>query len=100
MPSAAGGMIGGTGATLAVLHAREMVLPAPISQGLQSMIARGGNTSIGGNTANLSYSPTINAGRGRGGTGMTRGEFAQMMALHGGSMLGEARNMVRAGFRG
>ena len=100
IPSAAGGMVGGMGATLAVLHAREMVLPANISQGLQGMIARGGNTSIGGNSANLNYSPTINAGRGRSGSGMSRGEFAQMMALHSGAMMGEARNMIRAGFRG
>jgi hypothetical protein len=30
------------GATPALLHAREMVLPAPISEGLQNMIAQGG----------------------------------------------------------
>jgi hypothetical protein len=30
------------GATPALLHAREMVLPAPLSEGLQSMIAQGG----------------------------------------------------------
>lgn len=100
VPSAAGGMtVGGTGATLAILHAKEMVLPAPISQGIQNMISNGGgNTSS--NSANLNYSPTINAqGRGRGGTGMSRSEFAQMMALHSGAMLGEARNMVRSGWR-
>jgi len=99
VPSAAGGMVNAnTGATLAVLHAKEMVLPAPISQGIQQMIARGGGNSS--NSANLNYSPTINTGsRSRGGTGMSRAEFAQMMALHSGSLMGEARSMIRQGWR-
>ena len=44
VPSAAGGwsLPNFTGATPALLHAREMVLPADISQGLQGMIASGG----------------------------------------------------------
>lgn len=44
VPSAAGGWAvpNFAGATPALLHAREMVLPADISQGLQSMIAAGG----------------------------------------------------------
>lgn len=43
VPSAAGGwaLPNFTGMTPALLHAREMVLPAPISEGLQSMIASG-----------------------------------------------------------
>ena len=100
VPSAAGGMmVGGPGASLAILHEKEMVLPAPISQGIQQMISRGGNNS-NSTSANLNYSPTINTGsRGRSGTGMTRGELAQMMALHSGAMLGEARNMIRSGWR-
>lgn len=101
VPSAAGGMmVGGTGASLAILHAREMVLPAPISMGLQTMIQK--NTGGGGptNTASLNYAPTINTGsRSRGGTGMSRGEFSQLLALHSGAMLGEARNMMRNGWR-
>ena len=101
IPSAAGGMmVGGNGATLSLLHAREMVLPAPISMGLQAMIQK--NTGGGGptNTASLNYAPTINTGsRSRGGTGMSRGEFSQLLALHSGAMLGEARNMMRNGWR-
>jgi hypothetical protein len=94
VPSAAGGMItGGLGSQLAILHAREMVLPAHISAGLQAMIQ--GRSA----TANLNYSPTINTARGRSGTGMTRSEFSKMMNLHSGAMLGEARNMMRAGWR-
>ncbi|HYM73590.1 MAG TPA: hypothetical protein VET89_11455 [Stellaceae bacterium] len=44
VPSAAGGwaLPNFAGATPALLHAREMVLPADISQGLQGMIAQGG----------------------------------------------------------
>jgi hypothetical protein len=43
-PSAAGGwaLPNFAGATPALLHSREMVLPAPLSEGLQSMIAQGG----------------------------------------------------------
>lgn len=43
VPSAAGGwaLPNFAGATPALLHAREMVLPAPISEGLQDMIGRG-----------------------------------------------------------
>lgn len=101
VPSAAGGMVvGGTGGQLSILHAKEMVLPAPISQGIQQMIARGGNDGGNTNTASLNYSPTINTGsRSRGGTGMSRSEFGQMMALHSGAMLGEARSMIRSGWR-
>lgn len=95
VPSAAGGMIVGgvNGAQLAVLHAREMVLPEHLSRGIQNMIN-------GGNSANLSYSPTINTGsRSRGGTGMTRSEFSQMLSTHSGAFLGEARNMFKNGWR-
>ncbi|MBV9828533.1 MAG: hypothetical protein JO001_23135 [Alphaproteobacteria bacterium] len=44
VPSAAGGwaLPNFAGATPALLHSREMVLPAPISEGLQGMIAQGG----------------------------------------------------------
>jgi hypothetical protein len=44
VPSAAGGwaLPNFAGSTPALLHAREMVLPASISEGLQDMIGRGG----------------------------------------------------------
>jgi hypothetical protein len=44
VPSAAGGwaLPSFAGATPALLHSREMVLPAPLSEGLQGMIAQGG----------------------------------------------------------
>jgi hypothetical protein len=111
VPSAAGGMVvgsngsvGGMGGQLAVVHAKEMILPSHLSRGIQSIIDSGGGVGGGrgvNQSANLNYSPTINAGgRGRGGTGMTRAELGQMLSTHGGSMLGEARNMVRNGFRG
>jgi hypothetical protein len=101
--SAAGGMtVGGVGTQMAILHSQEMVLPAPISRGLQQMIARGqtgGGDSNTSNMANLNYNPTINARPGRGGSGMSRGEFSTMMGLHSGAMLGQARNMMRNGWR-
>jgi hypothetical protein len=45
VPSAARGwaLPNFAGATPALLHSREMVLPAPLSEGLQSMIAQGGS---------------------------------------------------------
>lgn len=44
VPSAAGGWVlpSSPGAQPAILHSREMVLPAPISEGIQSAIAGGG----------------------------------------------------------
>ena len=98
VPSAAGGMVvGGLGGTLAILHPQEMVLPANISTGIQSMISRSSSMS---NTANLTYSPTVNtSSRSRQGTGMSRSEFTQMLQTHGGSLFGEARNMIRSGWR-
>jgi len=101
VPSAAGGMVvGGIGSTLAILHQKEMVLPQHLSTGIQQMINRGGDTTTSSANANLNYSPTINtASRSRNGTGMTRSEFGQMLSLHSGAMLGEARNMMRSGWR-
>jgi hypothetical protein len=54
VPSAAGGWVVphfADGGILSVLHQNEMVLPAPISQGLQHMIAAGGVP--GGHTINI-----------------------------------------------
>jgi hypothetical protein len=50
VPSAAGGwaLPNFPGARPALLHAREMVLPAPISEGLQRMIGEGGGDAAGG----------------------------------------------------
>src|ERR1039458_7315493 len=38
VPSAAGGMVLGGGGQLAILHPREMVLPANLSEGIQGAI--------------------------------------------------------------
>jgi hypothetical protein len=60
VPSAAGGWVVphfADGGILSMLHQNEMVLPAPISQGLQSMIAAngaGGGVPGGGHTINIS----------------------------------------------
>jgi hypothetical protein len=50
VPSAAGGwaLPSFAGARPALLHAREMVLPAPISEGLQRMIGKGADGDSGG----------------------------------------------------
>ena len=101
VPSAQGGMVvGGVGnrGIPAILHAREMVLPAHLSEGIQRMISSPGGVNT--HNANLSFNPTVNvASRGRGGTGMTRSEFSQMLTTHSGALLGEARNMSRSGWR-
>ncbi len=57
VPSAARGwaLPNFAGATPALLHAREMVLPAPISEGLQSMIAQGGANGAGGGDMHLHF---------------------------------------------
>jgi hypothetical protein len=97
--SAAGGMMVG-GTQRAILHDREMVLPKHISEGLQNAITSG-SFNRGGNsqTANLNYSPSIQMARGRSGTGMSKAELSKMMAMHSGSMMGQARNMMRNGWR-
>lgn len=98
VPSAAGGMVVGglsNKGLLSILHPQEMVLPAPISRGFQDLFARSQTFQN-----NLNYSPTINTNsRSRSGTGMSRGEFHEMLAMHSGGLLGEARNMVRNGWR-
>lgn len=94
---AAGGLVGG--GSLSILHPKEMVLPAHISEGIQNMFQSGGRGNTN-NNANLNYSPTINNGpRGRSGTGMSRAELSQVLGLHGGALLGEARNLMRSGWR-
>ena len=57
VPSAARGwaLPNFAGATPALLHAREMVLPAPISEGLQGMIAQGGPNGAGGGDMHLHF---------------------------------------------
>lgn len=101
IPSAAGGMLvgDGKGGTLNILHPKEMVLPAHISEGMQNMFKNGGNNSTS-NNASLNYAPTIHTGsRGRSGTGLTRSEFGQMLSLNSGAMLGQARSMMSSGWR-
>lgn len=102
VPSAAGGMVvgspsrGGKGIR-AILHAKEMVLPAHLSEGIQNMIqTTGGKSSSNSNSASLTYAPQINAG-GKGG--MSKAEFGQMLSSHAGTMVGEARNLIRQGWR-
>ena len=60
VPSAQGGwMVPST--SLALLHANEMVLPANISQGLQSMIAAGGGGSASSSGGGASVSFNVSA---------------------------------------
>lgn len=95
VPSAAGGMVvGGLGGrgVLSVLHPQEMVLPARLSNGVQAMINSG--RTGGGNSAHLNYSPTINMG-GRAGVA----ELGSLLSSHSGQLMGEARNMLRKGWR-
>ncbi len=57
VPSAAQGwaLPNFAGATPALLHSREMVLPAPISEGLQSMIGQGGANGAEGGDMHLHF---------------------------------------------
>jgi hypothetical protein len=57
VPSAAGGwaLPNFVGARPALLHSREMVLPAPISEGLQRMIGDGGSSGAGGADMHLHF---------------------------------------------
>jgi len=104
IPSAAGGMltsglggrgVDGRGGRLGVLHPREMVLPSHLSQGVQNMINSGNGGASNSNSATLNYSPTINAG-GRGGAAS---DISSILSSNAGSMIGQARNLVRRGWR-
>ena len=114
VPSAAGGMIandngnlsGGLGGAgdgiMSILHPNEMVLPASISNSIQNMSRGGSNSNSQGNiahttnsnSANMSYSPTINM-QGR----MSQAEFSGMLMSHSSSLIGNVRNMIRNGWR-
>jgi hypothetical protein len=65
MPSAAGGWVVphfADGGILSVLHQREMVLPAHISEGLQSMIGRGSGHTFNLNVSAWDGRSVMNAG--------------------------------------
>ena len=101
VPSAAGGFLvpsnaTGGGGTLSILHPKEMVLPAPLSQGIQAALGQGGLRGGGNNTANLTYAPTIN---GTSNAFATRAQAEALFRQHGEVMIGQARNLIRNGFR-
>jgi hypothetical protein len=84
VPSAAGGWVVphfGDSGILSVLHRREMVLPAPISEGLQAMIANGGGG--GGHTINIS---AIDAGG-----------VARLFSNHGSALVAALNRATRHG---
>lgn len=94
VPSAAGGMVvpGGGGGTLSILHPQEMVLPAPLSKGLQGMINRG-DQGGGGNSMVLNYNANV--------TGYhpfeSKSAFESMLRNNSGSMMDFVRNEIRNG---
>ena len=92
VPSAAGGFLVPAAATyggqISILHPKEMVLPAHISEGIQSMLGSSGRANT--NSANLTYAPVIN-----GGTPfMTRSSVETMLRAHGGTFESFAKNLV------
>jgi hypothetical protein len=102
VPSAAGGMKvdDGRGGTLAVIHPREMVLPADLSDGVQNMIhntASGGNRSGGGgsNTTTLNYNANVSGYH----PFATRSSFEGLMRRNSNSMMRWAENAARNGWR-
>lgn len=114
VPSAAGGMVtGGYGASLAMLHPNEMVLPAHLSAAVQSAARSSmapGSMSLAGSRPNfetlsgprnvttnsgnntMTYAPNIN---GRFGMGKT--EVRNILRSHGDAFEATARNMIRNG---
>jgi hypothetical protein len=82
VPSARGGWVVphfANGGVLSVLHQREMVLPAHISDGLQAMIANGG----GGHTFNI--------------TAIDAGGVARLFANHGSALVAALNKATRNG---
>lgn len=92
IPSAAAGMVvDSRGGQLAVVHPREMVLPAHLSTGIQRMIGGGGASAGGTNVANLTYSPTLVGSH----PYASQADYESMLRKHGGSMLDFIRNDLR-----
>ncbi|HEY3909262.1 MAG TPA: hypothetical protein VGM07_05165 [Stellaceae bacterium] len=87
VPSAAGGWAVpqlGPGGMLANVHSNEMVLPAPISQGLQGAIA-GGGFGGGGHTFNIGISSA------------TPGDTARLFMSNGSALVSALNNAIRNG---
>ena len=99
VPSAAGGMIVPPGAMagggqLSILHPREMVLPASISDRIQSNMGHlmpPERSSVSNANANMTYAPQIS---GRFGS-ISSGEMRSMLRTHGDMFESFARNVVR-----
>ena len=92
VPSAAGGMLT-DGGTLAILHPREMVLPAHLSTGLQNMINTGRTNVNSGGVSNFNYSPNI--------TGYhpfeSKSSFENLLRQHGSTFTSWVENGIRNG---
>lgn len=101
VPSALGGaIIPNTalagGGQLTITHPQEMVLPAPISEGVQAAIAGGSFGGGGSNVnANLTYAPTMTGQ----GPFASRAQAESFFRTHGDVMMSHARNFFRNGAR-
>lgn len=96
VPSAAGGWAVpsvGSGGVLAQLHSKEMVLPANLSQFVQGAAAAYGRAGVGG--GNFTYAPTLNSAS----PFATRAQAETFFRQHGDIMVGQARNLIRNGWR-
>lgn len=92
IPSAAGGMMvgGGSDGSIAIVHPREMVLPASISQGIQNMISRGEGGGTSNVTGTVNYSPTVN-----GVSRLDKRMMTSMMRDHGPMLADLVRQAMR-----
>jgi hypothetical protein len=92
--SAAGGFLS-AGVQPALLHRGEMVLPQPLSEGIQDMIANGSTRGggAGSNQANVHYAPVMNFGTGQAFA--SRAQFQQMLSTHSGELTSMARDALR-----
>jgi hypothetical protein len=96
--SAQGGMVLGSGASFAMLHPQEMVLPSHLSTGIQGAINAGTfGRGTGNNTFNASHSPTVNM---YGSSAITRSQVEEVLRNHGGQFQAFARNLARNGWSG
>ena len=95
--SAQGGMVvGGLGATLAMLHPNEMVLPSRISQTIQNLTNYNSMQPAFAGHSSVNYAPNINMG---GKSNMSRSEFSTLLSGHASDIVGEMRNLMRSGRR-
>lgn len=104
VPSAQHGMIvGGRGGQLGIVHPREMVLPAHLSDGIQNLINQGvaSRAPMGGGSSSVTNSPVLNYSPSITGYHpyRSRSDFEGLLRSHGDVLSGYVKELIRNNWR-